>query len=100
YYFEPVREEAPADGEPNGAAVVIARPRTIPYRPLNMASSEIHVVWQPKKKSTGEVRGHWTHRAIGLRFHRVSPDQWVLSMRPEHHEIRDIEHEMEEWRKS
>lgn len=84
YYFEPIREEVLRDDEPNGNIPALVKPRTVPYRPLNMASSEIHVVWQPKKKSTGELRPHWKHRAVGLRFHRVSPDQWVLSLRPEH----------------
>jgi hypothetical protein len=85
YYFEPVREElVPNENEPGTSPTVVTKPRKVSYRPLNSSTSELHVVWQPKKRSTGELRNHWKHRAVGLRFHRVSPDQWVLSLRPEH----------------
>jgi len=72
YYFEPNRD---AHGRPFA--------RTITYRPLNQAVSEKHVVWQPVSRRTGQPRGPWTHLAVGLRFHRVSPVRWVLSIRPE-----------------
>lgn len=85
YYFEPEREEVTPEGsEPGASPTIVARPRKVTYRPLSLSTSELHVVWQPKKRSTGELRNHWKHRAVGLRFHRVSPDQWVLSLRPEH----------------
>jgi len=41
------------------------------------------VVWQPKKKSTGEPRGYWLHRAVQLRFIQAAPGTWLLSIRPE-----------------
>ena len=38
------------------------------YRPLNESRATRSVVWQPKKKATGEARNYWLHRAVGLRF--------------------------------
>jgi hypothetical protein len=72
YYFEPNRDEAKQP-----------LPRTVTYRPLNQALSEKSVVWQPVSRRTGQPRGLWTHLAVGLRFHRLSPTRWVLSLRPE-----------------
>jgi hypothetical protein len=58
-------------------------PKKIRYRPLNMESTELSVVWQPIQKSTGRPYGHWLHRAIRLRFFRIATRSWVLAMRPE-----------------
>lgn len=55
----------------------------IPYQPLNQDSSEVHVAWRPITKATGEPKNHWLHRAVALRFQRVSQRSWCLSVRPE-----------------
>lgn len=62
---------------------------SVTYRPLNRESESRMVVWQPKKKSTGEARPHWFHRAISLRFIRIDGARWVLSLRPELRVTRD-----------
>lgn len=72
YYFDPALD---ANGNP------IAR--TVHYQPLNNPRSEKSVVWRPVRKKTGEARNYWTHLAVGLRFHRVTQTDWVLSVRPE-----------------
>ncbi|HET9636353.1 MAG TPA: hypothetical protein VFP26_10530 [Gemmatimonadaceae bacterium] len=105
YFFDPIIEDVAADacGEvefaindvatANDGSEVIAleRPvtrraiaREVEYRPMNKTLSKLKVAWQPVRRSTGEARKYWIHRAVGLRFHRVSPDQWILSVRPEH----------------
>lgn len=58
-------------------------PRTVDYKPLNKRRASRSVVWQPRKKSTGEVRPYWFHRAVALRFLRTSERNWALSIRPE-----------------
>jgi hypothetical protein len=79
YYFEPNRSES---GK--------ARPRTETYRPLNRSTPESRsVAWQPKRRKTKEPKKHWIHLAVGLRFHRVTEMQWVLSIRPEHRFTKD-----------
>ena len=66
-------------------AEAAGKERVVPYRPLNMASGERKVAWEPKRRSTGEGKGFWWHLAADLRFHRMSDDQWCLSIRPERH---------------
>jgi hypothetical protein len=68
YYFEP---------ETIGEAMEVT------YRPLNASKATRSVVWQPVKKSTGEARGYWLHRAVHLRFIQTAPTGWMLSIRPE-----------------
>jgi 5-methylcytosine-specific restriction endonuclease McrA len=80
YYFEPVPAEA-EEGEP--------QPREVKYRPLNKVVSSKQVAWRPRSKKTGELKKYWEHLAVGLRFHRISLDQWVLSIRPERRFTRD-----------
>jgi len=53
------------------------------YRPLNQRSKSRPVVWQPKRRSTGEPRSYWYHRAVAIRFLRIAARTWVLSIRPE-----------------
>jgi hypothetical protein len=72
YFFDPDRDE---HGLPTA--------RTIRYQPLNKKEARKSAVWQPKKKSTGAKRNYWIHLAVGLRFHRVTQHDWVLSVRPE-----------------
>jgi hypothetical protein len=55
----------------------------IDYRPLNQKTACRKVVWQRHSKRTGEPRGYWYHRAVALRFLRVSTEKWYLSIRPE-----------------
>lgn len=81
YYFEPIRAEG-------GEATPL--PRTERYLPLNKTSLEPRsVAWQPIRKKTGQPKKHWIHLAVGLRFHRVTGTEWVLSIRPEHRFTRD-----------
>lgn len=58
-------------------------PFAVTYKPLNKRRASRTVVWQPKKKSTGEARPYWFHRAVALRFLRTGERSWVLSIRPE-----------------
>lgn len=73
HYFEPTVDKG---GNP--------AKREVTYRPMNQPSSSRQVAWNPIRKKTGEPKRHWIHLAVGLRFHRISPAQWVLSLRPEH----------------
>ena len=68
YYFEP--------DEPG-------MPKEVTYRPLNARKATRSVVWQPKKKSTGEARGYWLHRGGQPSLHPGLPGMWLLSIRPE-----------------
>ena len=63
--------------------------KEIAYRPLNIATGSKQVVWQPITKRTGQPKSYWLHRAVGLRFHRISSSQWCLSIRPEFRVTRD-----------
>jgi hypothetical protein len=65
--------------EPEAAGVE----RSVPYRPLNASRATRSVVWQPKKRATGEARNYWLHRAVSLRFFLIGDNQWCLSVRPE-----------------
>lgn len=80
YYFPP---EVGVDGRPVE--------RVVQYRPMNQGWSERKVAWNPVRKKTGEGKPYWKHLAVGLRFQRVSPGQWALSLRPEHRFTRDGE---------
>lgn len=73
YYFEPDRHQG-------GGPIA----RLVTYRPMNQASTDKSVAWRPTSRRSGELRNYWIHLAVGLRFHRVSPDAWMLSVRPEH----------------
>ena len=63
--------------------------KEVTYRPLNQSTSSRQVVWQPIRKSTNEPRPYWLHRAVNLQFHRVTPTQWCLSVRPEFRVTKD-----------
>jgi hypothetical protein len=65
--------------------------RTEKYRTLNGRSEDRNVVWNPKKRSTGEGRPYWLHLAADLSFHQMASDQWCLSIRPERHVTQDGE---------
>ncbi len=59
--------------------------RSVSYRPLNTKQTSRLVVWEPKRKSTGEGKGFWWHLGAGIRFHHVAEKQWCMSLRPERH---------------
>lgn len=59
--------------------------RSVTYRPLNTKQTSRMVVWEPKRRTTGEGKGFWWHLGAGIRFHRVGERQWCLSLRPERH---------------
>jgi hypothetical protein len=56
---------------------------TIQYRPLNQNRSSRNVVWQRRRRLTGEPRGYWYHRAVSLKFIKTDMSEWCLSIRPE-----------------
>ncbi|HMP57761.1 MAG TPA: hypothetical protein PKD86_00285 [Gemmatales bacterium] len=59
--------------------------RSVSYRPLNTKQTSRLVIWEPKRKATGEGKGFWWHLGAGIRFHRVVEKQWCVSLRPERH---------------
>jgi hypothetical protein len=59
--------------------------RSVTYRPLNTKQTTRLVVWEPKRRTTGEGKGFWWHLGAGIRFHHVGEKQWCLSLRPERH---------------
>lgn len=71
------------------APLEIAQERWVEFRPLNQERTGRRVVWQPKRKATGEPKPYWYDRAVALRFHRVGPRSWCLSIRPEMHVTTD-----------
>ncbi|MCI0489933.1 MAG: hypothetical protein L0229_25350 [Blastocatellia bacterium] len=74
YYFEP---------EEKGTE------REVKYRSMNKKTESRLVVWQPKKKSTGEPKNFWWHLAAKLVFHQFADQQWCLSIRPERRLTKD-----------
>lgn len=65
--------------------------RTETYGTLTGRTDSRNVVWNPKRRSTGEGRPYWLHLAANLSFHQMAPDQWCLSIRPERHVTKDGE---------
>ncbi len=65
--------------------------RTESYRTLTGRSDSRNVVWNPKKKSTGEGRPFWLHLAADLSFHKMGGKEWCFSIRPERHVTKDGE---------
>jgi hypothetical protein len=65
--------------------------RTETYTTLASRNDSRNVVWNPKKRSTGEGRPFWLHLAADLSFHQMAKDQWCLSIRPERHVTKDGE---------
>lgn len=76
YYFPPLNTEECAD-------------RTVTYTPLRQKQATRKVVWEPKKKSTGEGRGYWLHRAVQLRPIRMTNSAWCLAVRPSYRVTRN-----------
>jgi hypothetical protein len=65
------------------------KPLEVSYRPLSQSITTRQVVWQPITKKTGLPKRYWYHRAVALKFHRVSNQHWCLSIRPEMHVTED-----------
>jgi len=63
--------------------------KEIEYRPLNQAKSKKQVAWQPISQLTHQPRPYWLHRAVNIRFHKVTPTQWCVSVRPEFRVTKD-----------
>ncbi|HEX5461453.1 MAG TPA: HNH endonuclease [Steroidobacteraceae bacterium] len=74
YYFAP--------DEPGQA-------KQVRYKSISGRHPPRHVVWNPKFKHSGELKPHWTHLAVALRFHRLGERTWALSVRPEHRFTKD-----------
>ncbi len=74
YYFQP--------DEPG-------KPKSVAYRPMNRAASQLQVVWQPVTRKTKKPKNFWYHRAIAMSFVRVGPRSWCLALRPEMRVTRD-----------
>ena len=74
YFFEP--------DEPG-------KPKSITYRPMNMATSTIQVVWQPVTRKTNLPKNFWYHRAVAMSFVQVASKSWCLALRPEMRVTRD-----------
>jgi len=74
YYFAP--------DEPGQA-------KQIRYQSISGRHPPRHVVWNPKFKHSGELKPHWIHLAVALRFHRLGERTWALSIRPEHRFTKD-----------
>jgi hypothetical protein len=72
-------------------AAKLGKPRRVRYRTGTNRYQARNAVWQPITKVTGEAKKYWLHLAAALRFHRVAPQQWCLSIRPERHLTRDGE---------
>ena len=64
---------------------VLGKPLEVAYRPMNQQQTSRSVVWQPTTKKTGQPKTYWLHRAVQLRFYRISQSAWVLSLRPGFH---------------
>lgn len=58
--------------------------RTHRYRPLNAGERDAKVVF-PANRRSGEFKGFWWHEAVALRFEKVGPKSFYLSIRPERH---------------
>lgn len=63
--------------------------RSESYKPMNVSSSSLKVAWNPKTKATGKGKRYWLHRAAKLKFHKVGPKNWILTIRPERHVTTD-----------
>jgi hypothetical protein len=59
--------------------------RSVDYKSLTGRTVSRMVVWQPKRRSTGEPKNFWWHFAASLSFHELGERVWALSIRPERH---------------
>jgi hypothetical protein len=69
----------------------VGHSRSYDYRSVTDRKTSRKVVWQPKRKRTGETRKFWFHLAAGITFQRVSDQSWILTLRPERHMTKDGE---------
>jgi hypothetical protein len=65
--------------------------REVSYRTNQNRRTRRKVVWAPESRRTGEKRNYWLHRAVGLRFWRCGPDDWIMTIRPEYRVTQDGE---------
>jgi len=63
--------------------------RSVSYHSLNGKRRTKKVVWQPKRRKTGEPRDYWWHLAAGIKFIQMADLQWCLALRPERHITKD-----------
>lgn len=63
--------------------------RSVTYRTLRGKRRNKKVVWQPKRRKTGEPKNFWWHMAAGIKFYQMADLQWVLALRPERHITKD-----------
>ncbi len=63
--------------------------RHVTYTTLKGWQKRKRVVWQPKRKKTGEPRNYWWHMGAGIKFYQMAEMQWVLALRPERHVTKD-----------
>jgi hypothetical protein len=63
--------------------------RHVTYTTLKGRKKRKRVVWQPKRKKTGEPRNYWWHMGAGIKFYQMAEMQWVLALRPERHVTKD-----------
>ncbi len=63
----------------------VGRFREETYRTLTGRNSTRSVVWQPKRRATGEFKNHWLHLAVSLSFLELSEREWGFSIRIERH---------------
>lgn len=59
--------------------------REYSYHTITGRNSSRMVVWQPKRRSTGEGKNHWLHLAAALNFHELAEKEWGFSIRIERH---------------
>jgi hypothetical protein len=67
----------------------IGESKSINYRPLNQNIAQKQVVWSPITKKTGVNKSYWLHRAISIKFIRITSISWCLSLRPEFRVTKD-----------
>lgn len=65
--------------------LVKGQERSVEYKSLTGRTVSRMVVWQPKRRLTGEPKNFWWHFAAGLSFHELGERVWGLSIRPERH---------------
>jgi len=58
--------------------------RTVSYQSLRGRNQPLTVVREERRR-TGERKGVWWHQAVRLRFERIGPMSWYVTLRPEFH---------------
>lgn len=63
--------------------------RKFTYTALSGRKTTKAVVHLPTTKATGLPKSYWIHLAANLSFQQITPQQWVLTIRPERHITKD-----------